>query len=73
MNTKQELEIIKRWAPNFTIKEVTGEFVTHCPAKGYMTMNDWSLTYDQAIGGAYMLISELVFGVCRDIENGFKK
>lgn len=68
MNVEQELGIIMRWAPDFTIREDLGEFVTHCPAKGYQTMEDWSLTYDQAIGSAYLLVNERIWNICGEIE-----
>lgn len=73
MNIEQELALIKSWTPHFSIKEEYGEFVTHCPARGYMVMTDWSLTYDQAIGGAYTLVKNRIWRICCMIEEEIKK
>lgn len=73
MDVREELEIIKSWTPYFTVKkEENGEFTTNLPAKGYMTMKDWSLTYDQAIGAAYLLVRARIKSICGMIEEGKK-
>jgi hypothetical protein len=72
MNVREELAIIKSWTPHFAIEELYGEFVTHCPAVGYVTMRDWSLTYDQAIGAAYLLVRARIKSICGMIEEGKK-
>lgn len=72
MNVREELAIIKSWSPQFSIKIDSDGFITHCPAKGYMTMTDWSLTYDQAIGAAYLLVRARIKSICGMIEEGRK-